>query len=126
MKRTKFYYLIFKNGLDESANAKWIGSVEHWYYKNVVLPNLPKDTGFFRYKNTGMWYTFDTPLPESCTNILGEYGNKIFEYVKCEEVDIEPSYVKLDRDTRYDKKPKTTKKKKSSKRPINPKTGLRD
>jgi len=124
MKRTKFYYQIFENGLCESANSKWIGSEQHWYYKNYVLANLPKDTGFFRSGNSGMWYTFDNPLPDFCLDRTTEMGSKIFKYVKFEEVEIEPTSIKLPRDTRYSPKSKEVKNKKQ-KPPINPKTGLR-
>lgn len=125
MKRTKFYYQIFEGGLDASANSKWIGSFEHYYFKTEILPNLPKDTGFFRQGNTGMWYTFDNPLPDYCLSMVKPDGTKLFKYVKFEEVDIEPTFTKLDRDTRYSKKPKASKKK-PLKFSINPKTGLRD
>lgn len=112
MKKTKFYYQIFENGLPKSANAKWIGEDEHFYYKNMVLPNLPEGVGFFREGNTGMWYTFDKPLPEECDDLLNEFGDNIFKYVKSEEVEIEAKTTKIERDTRYDKKLKTPKQKK--------------
>jgi len=125
MKRTRFYYQIFETELDETANSKWIGGVEHFYYKKYILSNLPKDTGFFRYKNTGMWYTLDNPLPDFCLDLTDEYGKKLFKYVNCEEVDIEPKTIKYERDTRYSQDPKKSKPKKT-KPPINPKTGLRN
>jgi len=125
MKKIKFYYEIFENGLDETANSKWIGGPEHYYFKTEIIPNLPKDVGFFRHGNTGIWYTFDAPLPDYCMDKINSAGSKLFKYIGFEEVDIEPKFTKLERDSRYTKKIKNQKKE-SIKFKINPKTGLRD
>ena len=125
MKKTKFYYQIFEEGFDETANSKWIGGPQHNYFKTEVIPNLPKDIGFFRNGNTGIWYTYDNPLPEYCMSKTNSFGSEIFKYIGFEEVEIEPKFVKLERDSRYTKKTKVQNKK-STKFKINPKTGLRD
>lgn len=124
MKRTRFYYEIFEGGLDDTANSKWIGGPEHFYFKTEVIPNLPKDVGFFRNGNTGVWYTLDNPLPDFCMEKINSFGSPVFKYVGAEDIDIEPKFIKLERDTRYTKNPKP-KNKKNVKPNINPKTGLR-